>query len=193
MEELQDLWRKASVKETESVSQSELEAAISRRSSDELAKFRQVIKWEYFTTWPIVLWLIYETFRQPGYWMATVPLLAFCAYMIYFYRKALTQSTYVHYDDSIQVYLQQTLTFLKSYVRHFKIICWASVGIGFLYGFMLDEYQEGKERLVIFELSTFFMVAFVLLVVFGMHFYIKYLYQARIDAIENLLKEFREN
>ncbi|MEM6841521.1 MAG: hypothetical protein AAF632_04800 [Bacteroidota bacterium] len=197
MEELQDLWRRASVKETESVSQSELEAAISRCSSDELAKFRRVIKSEYMLIWPTLFATVLGILWLSNYLIVAVPLAVLVGYLIYFYRRSLKQFNDIHYEDDLQTHLQRSLRFLKSYVRHYKVICWASVLSGILAGYLVAKNNaDSKLDVLISAYPTTFLMGILVLAagsLLGMHFYIKHLYQARIDAIENLLKEFGEN
>ncbi|MEO0332321.1 MAG: hypothetical protein AAF223_11665 [Bacteroidota bacterium] len=199
MDELQALWRKASVQETESVSHSELEAVISRRSSDELAKFRQVIKSEYMLIWPALLATIAGGVWLSNYLIATAPLAVLFGYMIYFYRRSLKQFDDIHYEDDLKTYLQRALRFLKSYVRHYKIICWASGFVGVLVGYLAAKNESDSSsdlNILVDTYPTAFLIGttvFVVCCLLGIHFYIKHLYQARINAMENLLEEFAEN
>ncbi len=199
MDELQALWRKASVQETESVSQSELEAAISHRSSDELAKFRQVIKSEYMLTWPVLFATVLGILWLPDYLMITIPLAIFFGYLIYFYQRSLQQFDNIHYEDNLQTYLQRSLRFLKSYVHHYKIICWASGLLGFPVGYLAAKNESDSSsglNILVDTYPTAFLIGTTVFVVgclLGIHFYIKHLYQARISAMENLLEEFAEN
>ncbi len=193
MDELQALWRKASGHETQLVSQSELETAVSRQSSDELDKFRRVIKDEYMITWPALFAMIAGAIWLPDYLIIIIPVIAYFGYMTYFYRQSLQQFTEIHYEDDLKTYLQQSLRFLKSYVRHYKIICWTSGLVGFVAGYLATRYNSDSELSTFVESHlTIFLIGTLLLVVcclLGIHFYIKHLYQARINRLEELLQE----
>ncbi|MGB3587048.1 MAG: hypothetical protein WBA23_10940 [Tunicatimonas sp.] len=196
MDELQALWRKASAQDEKTVNQQELEAAISRRSSDELEKFRRVIKKEYLFTWPVLLAAVVGAILLPEYWSAALPLVTLYTFLVFFYQRALRQFKEVHYEDDLKTYLQHALRFLKSYVRHYKIICWASGAAGFSAYFLLPKGNPNSGLNKVVDASpTVFLIGAIVLVIFallGTHLYIKYLYQARINRLEKLLNEISE-
>ncbi len=195
MEELQALWRNASVSEERPVSPQELDAMVNHRSSDELQKFRQVIMLEYAFTWVIIPLLIVGAIWRPQYLVAAIPLVALMGYLLYFYRRTLKQFDQIHVADDLQTYLQRALTFLKAYVRHYKIVCWASGAVGFVTGYLMGLEEEDEGGMLI-ESSPIWDLALVagsiMLVLLFCHFYIKHLYQARINNLEKLLGEFSE-
>lgn len=195
MEELQALWRNASVSEEQPVSPQELDAMVNHRSSDELEKFRQVILGEYVFNWLALPLLIAGIYWQPKYSIVAIPAIALLGYMFYFYHRAFRQFKMIHYEDDMRTYLQRALIFVKTYVRHYKIICWPSGIIGFFAGYLLmaeDNNDSGvlAESSPLWELG--FMLVGLVLVLLFCHFYIKHLYQARINNLEKLLSEFSE-
>ncbi|WKN43899.1 hypothetical protein [Tunicatimonas pelagia] len=197
MDELQALWRKASTRDEKTVSPQEVEVAISRRSSDELEKFRRAIKHELLVTWPVLFATIVGAFWLPTYWMGSMLLVVFMGCLIYFYRQSLRQFDKIHYEDNLKTYLQEALHFLKSYVRHYKVICGASVLVGFWIGIYIASQDDSDSALTILvnANSTAFMVGAAILALGclgGTHLYIKHLYQARINRLEQLLKEISE-
>jgi len=195
MEELQALWRNASVSEDRPVSSQELDSMVNHRSSNELQKFRQVIMLEYGFTWVVMPLIIIGAIWLPQYIVAAIPLVALMGYLLYFYRRTLKQFDQIHVEDDLQTYLQRALTFLKAYVRHYKIVCWASGAVGLVTGYLMGLEDEEEGGLLI-EASPIWDLAFVggliLLVLLFCHFYIKHLYQARINNLEKLLSEFSE-
>lgn len=196
MEELQALWHKASVREESPVTRAELDRLVSQRSSDELQRFRRVIVLECATTWLIVPFLLCWVFWRPEQQRAAIPLLALVGGILYFYHRALHQFNRIHYEDSIQTYLQRALTFLKTYVRHLKVFYWASGTVGFGVGYFWAGSSEAGDD-YLFLPSPFWNLVITLAGVAGivlfLHLYIKYLYQARIDKLEQLLRELSEN
>jgi len=195
MEELQALWRNASVSEKRPVSSQELDAMVNHRSSDELQRFRQVIMLEYAFTWVIMPLLIVGAILLPQYLVAAIPLTMLMGYLLYFYRRTLRQFDQIHVEDDLQTYLQRALTFLKAYVRHYKIVCWASGAVGFLVGYLmgLEEEDEGGILIESSPIWDLVLVAgSITLALLFCHLYIKYLYQARINNLEKLLSEFSE-
>jgi len=196
MEELQALWRNASVSEEQPVSPQELDAMVNHRSSDELQKFRQVIMLEYAFTWVIMPLLVVGAVWFPQYTVATIPLIVLMGYLLYFYRRTLKQFDQIHVEDNLQTYLQQALTLLNAYVRHYKIICWSSGVVGFLVGYLLGLEEEDEGGILIGSSPIWDLVLVagsITLALLFCHFYIKYLYQARINNLEKLLDEFSES
>lgn len=196
MDELQALWRKASARDEKTVNQQELEAAISRRSSDELEKFRLVIKNEYLFAWPVLAATLVGAILLPEYWLAALPLIVLYVFLVFFYQRAFRQFKEIHYEDDLKTYLQHALRFLKSYVYHYKIICWASGVVGLLVGYLLpkDNPESALNKFVDASPITSYVGTIVLVVValLGTHLYIKHLYQTRINRLEKLLHEISE-
>ena len=194
MEELQALWYKASAGEKTQVSKEEIDTIVSHSSSDELAKFRQVIYLEYVASWLVLPILLVGVFSM--YRLLCGTLLVGTIYLLYFYREALRQFDEIHYEDSIRNYLQKALGFVKVYVRHYKIIYWVAGGIGLLVGCFGGYYAEELKAYQLTKFPALGMVMIsggVILAILFAHFYIKYLYQARIDKLEALLQEFSED
>ena len=190
MDELQALWRKASVRDEKTVDQSELEAAISRRSSDELAKFRRVIKKEYRATLLVIPVITLAIIAKSEYIILFFPLaLSFAA--LYFYWRTLAQLTQIRTNDNMQTYLLSALRFLKTYVHRYKILSWFGGISGIVFGLFLAKSSE-KEINVTGSvwIDTLCVVIIVISTLLFYHFYIKHLYQARINALERLLEEF---
>jgi len=196
MDELQALWRKASARDEKTVNQQELEAAISRRSSDELEKFRLVIKNEYLFAWPVLAATLVGAILLPEYWLAALPLIVLYVFLVFFYQRAFRQFKEIHYEDDLKTYLQHALRFLKSYVYHYKIICWASGVVGLLVGYLLpkDNPESALNKFIDASPITSYVGTIVLVVValLGTHLYIKHLYQTRINRLEKLLHEISE-
>lgn len=196
MDELQALWRKASARDEKTVNQQELEAAISRRSSDELEKFRLVIKNEYLFAWPVLAATLVGAILLPEYWLAALPLIVLYVFLVFFYQRAFQQFKEIHYEDDLKTYLQHALRFLKSYVYHYKIICWASGVVGLLVGYLLpkDNPESALNKFIDASPITSYVGTIVLVVValLGTHLYIKHLYQTRINRLEKLLHEISE-
>lgn len=195
MEELQALWHNASDEENTQVSKEELDALVSQSSSNELAKLRKVIYLEYVATWFVLPILVFSMYWRSVFPLLAISLLVLTVYLLYFYRKALRQFDQIRYEDNIQNYLQKALSFVKTYVRRYKMIYWVTIGFGIIIGYSGGYYSEGKEELQ-FTASSKWNLAIigglVITAILFTHFYIKYLYQARINKLEELLQDFSE-
>jgi len=206
MDELQALWDRASRAENTHMNRGALERLISRKSGDELEKFRKVVVIEYYLTlilFPVVAIGGYQLI--PGiaaYWA----LLVFFTGCLFFYHKSLQKFRQIHVSDDLQTYLQKALAFLKSYVRQYIAICWVGGLVGLYVGFFMGDgtakdtllgpaASEGRmtdwlnQHAWVSDVGTiFFLLGFIAAV----HFYIKFLYSDRIRNLQQLLDELKE-
>jgi Flp pilus assembly protein TadB len=182
------------------VSPQELDAMVNHRSSDELQKFRRVILGEYICNWIALPLVVIGVILYPQYLVAAVSVIVLLGYLFYFYHQAFRQFKRIHFEDDMQTYLQRALVFLKTYVRHYKIICWASIIVGFVVGYFMpdediDPVFRSTTKSLLAPTSPAYLIgtiAFVAIGILTIHLYIKYLYQARINNLEKLLDEFSE-
>ncbi|MFP4506930.1 MAG: hypothetical protein ACLFOZ_19620 [Cyclobacteriaceae bacterium] len=202
MDELQALWNKASQADHTGINRGVLERLISRKSGDELERFRRVVVIEYYLTlilFPVVAIGAYQIIPDISAYLALVVFFAGC---LFFYRRSLQKFRQIHVSDNLQTYLQKALAFLKSYVRQYIAICWVGGIVGLFIGYFggLGHGYEPDLKLSapggwLDQNEWVIDAGFFLFVIGGIsavHFYIKYLYSARIRHLQQLLDELNE-
>jgi hypothetical protein len=206
MDELQALWNRASRAENTSMDRGVLERLISRKSGDELEKFRKVVVLEYYLTLILFPLIAIGSYQLIPEFSAYLALLVFFAGCLFFYHKSLQKFRQIHVSDDLQTYLQKAMAFLKSYVRQYIAICWVGGLVGLYVGLFIGNdtandtllspaTSEGRmpDWLNQYEWvsdagTIFFLLGFIAAV----HFYIKFLYSDRIRNLQQLLDELKE-
>lgn len=207
MEDLQALWNKAARAEKEEMDREKFQRIISRKSDNELAKFRKVVKREYISTL-----LLFPLIAIGGWWLMPdkISYFAFTLFTvgcIFFYQNVIRKIRKVHVEDDLRTYLENALRFIKSYVRQYITISWVGGLLGIYIGYTMGydsgyklgqslaksdstavEWLAQNEWLMDASLAFFVIVCLV-----GIHLYIKYLYQARIVNLQKLLDQLRED
>jgi ABC-type phosphate/phosphonate transport system permease subunit len=196
MEDLQALWNKAARAEQPRIDRETLQRIISRKSNNELSKFRRVVIFELIFTIIIVgalvaLGVVYEDLIWHNSLLAL-----FCGLLCLFYGQTLRQYRHIHVEDDLKAYLCNATAFLKKYIRQYILISWTGGLVGFLIGFYLQHDEEGRwgtGMLQSFSLAQWgIFLSICLLSLPFAYLYIKKLYQKRLENLQQLLNELRE-
>ena len=197
MDSLQTLWHNAQPEEAQKLPSAQIEKIISRKSINEFERFKQLLGWEIVINTPLTVAIIYWLtvselnkipFVLPSFVaMGTVYFLWQCV----FYRQMQQHQA----SDDVLDYLNKGLAILKRYVWHFKIIIGGSIVLGFCLGFLMGYYdtEAVEDSALIYVEDPFWNLVLALGVVAIMlitiHFYIKHLYQAKINRMQQLLDD----
>lgn len=183
-----------------------VEEMIGQKSNDELEKFRKTVRFEYIFTL-----LLFPLTAMGGRWIVPdevsyFALNLFLGGCLFFYRRVIHKSHQIHVEDDLRTYLQNALSFIKSYVRQYLLVCWLGGVVGLYIGAIgghdagieLGKSLAESENLMlewlanqegVINLSLIFLVISGIV---GIHLYVKYLYQVRIIKLQQLLEELDE-
>ena len=197
MDSLQTLWHKAQPKETQDIPSAQIKKIVGQKSINEFERFRQLLGWEIVINTPISIAIIY--------WIATselnripfvLPSFVIIAIVYFLWQCVFYRQMQQHQaSDDVLDYLKKGLAILRRYVWHHKIIIGGFLVMGFCLGFLIEQYdaQAVEDSALIYVEDPFWnlvlalgIVAIMLIII---HFYIKHLYQAKINRIQQLLDD----
>ena len=197
MDSLQTLWHSAQPKEAQELPSAQIKKIIGQKSANEFERFRQLLGWEIIINTPLTVVITY--------WLATseltkIPFVLPSFVMIgvvYFLWQCLFyyQMQQHRASDDVLDYLNKGLVILKRYVWHFKMILGGSIVLGLCLGFLIGYYDaEAVESSALIYIEDPFWnlvlaLGIVIVILVTVHFYIKHLYQAKINRMQQLLDD----
>ena len=197
MDSLQTLWHRAQPKEAQELPSAQIKKIVGQKSINEFERFRQLLGWEIVINTPLTVVIIY--------WLATselskipffVPLFIVIGIVYFLWQCLFYHQMQQHRaSDDVLDYLNKGLAILKRYVWHFKIIIGGSILLGFCLGFLMGYYDtEAVENSVLIYIEDPFWnlvlaLGIVAIMLTTIHFYIKHLYQAKINRMQQLLDD----
>ena len=180
----------------------QVDTMIQQKSRSTFDTFRQTVRWEMtfnilFTLGAVGYTLVSELRRFPVICgLMFVIMTGFLVWQVSFYQRLRRHPV----DHDVRGYLQSTLTLLKQYVLHYKIVYGVVTplagGVGFVLGFAAGQSEVELPILRLPEnpwLAGLFVIAILVLTVVIVHLHLKYFYQNKIDRMQRLVDELESS
>lgn len=199
MDDLQTLWRSAQpAADTQALPDQQIDQMIHQKSRSTFEKFRRTVFWEMLFNGLFTLGCIYyvlvSEFRAFPFTMGAILMLVlgFLGWQLRFYQRLRRHP----FEANVHYHLQLALALLKKYVLHYKILFGVMLPITAVLSFGMG-VAAGKEGLDLpfYELpqhpwlAGLLVVAVLGLSLAAVHFQLKYLYQHKINRMQQLVDE----
>lgn len=199
MDDLQTLWRSAQpAADTQALPDQQIDQMIHRKSRSTFEEFRRTVFWEMLFnvlfTIGCAYYVMTSAFRAfPISMGATFVVLAgFLVWQFRFYQRLRRHP----FDTDVRQYLQSALALLRKYVLHYKIMYGITMPISLVLGFIIG-FTASKEgvALPLVQLPTnpwlawLWVIGASCLVFLVIYLLIKYLYQHKINRLQQLVDE----
>ena len=203
MEDLQTLWHKAQQREdARGLPAIEIDKIIHQRSRSVFNTFKRTVFWELIFNGLFTLSCAYygwvsELRKYPVITSAfLVLLIGFVAWQFFFYQRLRRHP----YNHDVHCYPQSSISLLRQYVWHYKIVYGVglpiSVVLGFIFGFEISQqgadfpfYELPENSWLIAAIS----IAGLVTVLGVLHLMIKYFYQKKIDRMQQLIDDLEKS
>ncbi|WP_425390827.1 hypothetical protein [Ekhidna sp.] len=188
--DIQSVWKKSKEK---GANDSLLINTLERKGTRTTLYWIKTILWIEF--WlsivgaPIMLWYLDD--KGDSFWFTILYIVITIIYLVY-YQFLIRKINEFRYDGNVVHSLKKVYGYLWFYLLHYKVVIWASMIFGLIYGFIAPENQEGLSKL---ETTNQWLIAigistFIVLVIGGiMHFLVHLIYGRKIKRLRRMVKD----